>query len=190
VQDATGADLPQFVKDEFDAFLECGTLAHGSLRLRCAECGHDKLVAFSGKGRGFCPSCGARRMARTAANLVDPVTPHAPVQQWVLELPIPLRPCRPRGPAARPLARHGQSPVCSCPGSALANEPVQCDTAGRVVLKLKTPRRDGTTHLVLNPLEFMQRLAALVPRPRLHPPMTALRLSISAAVLPVRVDFG
>jgi hypothetical protein len=37
-----------------------------------------------------------------------------------------------------------------------------------VVLKLKTPWRDGTTHLVMSPLEFMQRLAALVPRPRLH----------------------
>ena len=35
-------------------------------------------------------------------------------------------------------------------------------------LKLKTPWRDGTTHLVMSPLEFMQRLAALVPRPRLH----------------------
>ncbi|MFZ4759951.1 MAG: transposase [Burkholderiaceae bacterium] len=35
-------------------------------------------------------------------------------------------------------------------------------------LELKTPWRDGTTHLVLSPLEFMQRLAALVPRPRLH----------------------
>jgi hypothetical protein len=28
--------------------------------------------------------------------------------------------------------------------------------------------RDGTTHLVMSPLEFMQRQAALVPRPRLH----------------------
>jgi hypothetical protein len=36
------------------------------------------------------------------------------------------------------------------------------------VLKLKTTWRDGTTHLVMSPLEFMQRLAALVPRPRLH----------------------
>jgi len=26
----------------------------------------------------------------------------------------------------------------------------------------------GTTHLIMSPLEFMQRLAALVPRPRLH----------------------
>jgi hypothetical protein len=37
-----------------------------------------------------------------------------------------------------------------------------------VVLKLKTPWRDGITHLVVSPLEFMQRQAALVPRPRLH----------------------
>ena len=51
---------------------------------------------------------------------------------------------------------------------ALANERVQCNGAGQVVLKLKTPWRDGTTHIVMSPLEFMQRLAALVPRPRLH----------------------
>ena len=37
---STGAALPQFVKDEFDAFLECGILAHGFLRLRCGDCGH------------------------------------------------------------------------------------------------------------------------------------------------------
>jgi hypothetical protein len=36
------------------------------------------------------------------------------------------------------------------------------------VLKLKSPTRDGTTHIVMQPQEFMQRLAALVPRPRLH----------------------
>ncbi|MGH8613534.1 MAG: hypothetical protein ACREYF_16335, partial [Gammaproteobacteria bacterium] len=33
---------------------------------------------------------------------------------------------------------------------------------------LKTPYREGTTHIVMSPLEFMQRLAALVPRPKLH----------------------
>ena len=52
-QAATSADLPQFVKDEFDAFLECGILAYGFLRLHCGDCGHDKLVAFSCKRRGF-----------------------------------------------------------------------------------------------------------------------------------------
>jgi hypothetical protein len=50
----------------------------------------------------------------------------------------------------------------------LSDERVQLNAAGQVELKLKTPWRDGTTHLVMSPLEFMQRLAALVPRPRLH----------------------
>jgi len=51
---------------------------------------------------------------------------------------------------------------------AMADARVQTNAAGQVVLKLKTPWRDGTTHLVRSPLEFMQRLAGLVPRPRLH----------------------
>ena len=36
------------------------------------------------------------------------------------------------------------------------------------MLQLKSAWRDGTTHIKMSPLEFMQRLAALVPRPRLH----------------------
>ena len=36
------------------------------------------------------------------------------------------------------------------------------------MLQLKSPWRDGTTHIVMSPLQFMQRLAALVPRPPLH----------------------
>lgn len=52
--------------------------------------------------------------------------------------------------------------------SAIANERLTLNSAGQVVLTLKTPYRDGTTHLVMSPLEFMQRLATLVPRPRLN----------------------
>ena len=47
--------LPEFVKDKFEVFLECGILAHGFLRVRCVDCAHEKLVAFSCKRRGFCP---------------------------------------------------------------------------------------------------------------------------------------
>src|SRR5437762_6919242 len=50
----------------------------------------------------------------------------------------------------------------------IANERLKCSRAGDVVLLLKSAFRDGTTHIVMSPLEFMQRLAALVPRPRLH----------------------
>jgi Transposase zinc-binding domain/Putative transposase len=91
VEAQTGSGLPAFVKDEVDAFLECGILANGFVRLRCAECAHEKLVAFFCKRRGFCPSCGARRMAQTAAHLVDQLIPRAPVRQWVLSFPIGLR---------------------------------------------------------------------------------------------------
>ena len=51
-----------------------------------ATSGYDRFVAFSCKGRGFCPSCGGRRMADTAAHLVDRVLPEVPVRQWVLSL--------------------------------------------------------------------------------------------------------
>jgi len=44
---------------------------------------------------------------------------------------------------------------------------VKRDGSGDVVLQLKSAWRDGTTHIKMLPLEFMQRLAALVPRPRL-----------------------
>jgi hypothetical protein len=51
---------------------------------------------------------------------------------------------------------------------AIANERLKRNRAGDVVLQLKTPYQDGTTHIVMSPLEFMQRLTALIPRPRLH----------------------
>ncbi|WP_090286970.1 transposase zinc-binding domain-containing protein [Nitrosomonas mobilis] len=53
--------LPDFVKDEFDVFLECGIMAHGFLRLRCTSCAHEKLVTFSCNRRKFCLLCGGRQ---------------------------------------------------------------------------------------------------------------------------------
>ena len=82
-----GSSLPGFVEGEFQRYLRCGVLAHGFARVRCASCHDELLVAFSCKGRGFCPSCGARRMHDTAAHLVTRVLPRVPVRQWVLSLP-------------------------------------------------------------------------------------------------------
>lgn len=48
-------------------------------------------MAFNCKRRGFCPSCGARRMAEGAALLVDEVFPQQPIRQWVLSFMYPLR---------------------------------------------------------------------------------------------------
>ena len=70
-----GEGPPGFVEQEFRAFLRCGWLAGGFARLRCTRCRTERLVAFSCKGRGFCPSCGGRRMVERAAHLVDHVLP-------------------------------------------------------------------------------------------------------------------
>ena len=42
------------------------------------------------------------------------------------------------------------------------------DSQGRVVYRHRQPLRDGSTHALLEPLGFIARLAALVPRPRLN----------------------
>jgi len=64
-----GPGLPDFVEQEFRDYLMCGVLAHGFARVRCDTCALERLVPFSCKGRGFCPSCGGRRMTERAARL-------------------------------------------------------------------------------------------------------------------------
>jgi ribosomal protein S27E len=91
VREGAGRPLPKYVQEEFAAYLKCGRLEHGFLRVRCEDCHTEKLVAFSCKRRGFCPSCGARRMTDSAALLADEVLPPKPLRQWVLSLPFALR---------------------------------------------------------------------------------------------------
>ena len=69
--------LPGFVKRELESYLECGLPCRGFAAIDCAdpECHARHLLAFSCKGRAFCPSCLGRRMAQTAANLIDHVVP-------------------------------------------------------------------------------------------------------------------
>ena len=51
---------------------------------------------------------------------------------------------------------------------AIANERLSTNDRGQVIYRFKQPFRDGSTHVVLEPLDFIARLAALVPRPRLN----------------------
>jgi hypothetical protein len=92
--------VPPFVEREFRKFLDCGILAQGFLRVHCDACGKDRLVAYSCKRRGFCPSCGGRRMADTAAHLVDRVFPEVPVRQWVVSVPFAFATVWPTTPAS------------------------------------------------------------------------------------------
>jgi len=84
-----GRGLPRFVERELYRYLQCGLLAFGFARVHCATCKRDDLVAFSCKGRGFCPSCDGRRMSAGAADLVDEVLPDVPVRvPWLQNEPL------------------------------------------------------------------------------------------------------
>ena len=89
---AIAVRIPKHARKELEAYLDCGLLCRGFARLRCQECGESRLVAFSCKGRGFCPSCMGRRMSATAANLIERVLPpQSGLRQWVLTFPFPWR---------------------------------------------------------------------------------------------------
>lgn len=83
--------MPEFVRNEFEAYLRCGIPAEGFARVHCRDCGYDHILPFSCKGRSWCPSCLGRRMNEGAAFLVDRVLGDTPMRHWVLSLPIPLR---------------------------------------------------------------------------------------------------
>ena len=82
--------LPTFVRDELEAFATCGDFEHGFLVAQCCRCGESLRVPFACKSRGICPSCMGRRMAETAALLVEHRLPAVPWRQWVLSFPGPL----------------------------------------------------------------------------------------------------
>ena len=74
-----------------DKFLACGILEHGFARIRCDACAHEYLLAFSCKGRYFCPSCHAKRLAIWAQWLDTTLLAPVPHRQVVLTIPKRLR---------------------------------------------------------------------------------------------------
>jgi hypothetical protein len=50
----------------------------------------------------------------------------------------------------------------------VADERIHLTSTGQVLLDLRHRWSDGTTHLVFDPLELLERLAALTPRPRIN----------------------
>ncbi len=119
--------------------------------------------------RGFCPSCGARRMADSAALLVDEVLPHQPMRQWVLSVPFPLRFLFASNPKAmtgalgtvyraisthlahkagfaKPMAQTGAVTLIQCFGGAL-NAHILCGAPHKMFRT--EPLRGGSHHLIL-----------------------------------------
>ncbi len=236
-----GAPVARFVEREVRAYLECGVLAHGFLRVHCDACGHDRLVAFSCKGRGFYAGPShrlgdfaalpppetedvARVLAGTARRILrllerrgvaeedDPLAGDDPLMAMLGAASIRSRiatgpevgePWRRLGDRVEPIeedeagvelratmpprrvrqggmslhadvavpARDRQRLERLCryvarPPLALGRLEALAD--GRLAYRLKTPWRDGTTHVVMERRELLERLAPLIPPPRVH----------------------
>ena len=50
------------VKEVVERYLDCGNPECGFARIRCPDCAEERLVMFSCRTRGFCPSCHAKRV--------------------------------------------------------------------------------------------------------------------------------
>ena len=68
---ASAREQGRFVERELRAFLACGILAHGFLRVRCQECGRERLVAYSCKKPRFSSrrACFVMKSVRIAARM-------------------------------------------------------------------------------------------------------------------------
>ena len=150
LQCAEAGGLPRCVERDFERYLECGVLARGFTRLACRLCGEERLVPFSCKSRGVCPSCNARRAHDTAIHLVEDVLPVAPYRQWTLSFPMRLRFL---------LARD----------SALMSEVLGVFVRALFCLQRKTARRLGVRKPFPGAVAFLQRFgSALHLTPHVH----------------------
>jgi hypothetical protein len=79
------------VRDLMEAFVRCGDAHFGFLRLKCLEptCSSktERIVPFSCKSRGLCPSCSQKRALLWAERMVDEVLPKVPCVQLLFTIP-------------------------------------------------------------------------------------------------------
>jgi endogenous inhibitor of DNA gyrase (YacG/DUF329 family) len=61
------------------------------LSVKCGECGHEFLLAFSCKGRHFCPSCHQKRVVEFGEWLCEEVLKAVPHRHFVFSIPKILR---------------------------------------------------------------------------------------------------
>ncbi len=70
-------------------YLECGDLHQGLARIKCSDCHHQYILAFSCRGRWFCPSCHNKKVVQIGHHLKETVLYqvshlHALVARWSL----------------------------------------------------------------------------------------------------------
>ncbi len=72
-------------------YLDCGILHNGFARVRCEDCGHEYLLAFSCKRRHFCPPCHQKRVVEFGEYLCEEILKAVPHRHFILSIPKILR---------------------------------------------------------------------------------------------------
>jgi len=84
--------LRPIIPEVVGKFLDCGTLEQGFARVRCDHCQHEYLLAFSCKGRWFCPSCHQKKVQLFGALLTETILFPVPHRHCTFGIPKMLRP--------------------------------------------------------------------------------------------------
>jgi ribosomal protein S27E len=79
------------VKEVVERYLDCGNPRCGFARLRCPDCAEERLVMFSCRTRGFCPSCHAKRVEAWGEWMRETLLLDVPHRQVVFTVPKRLR---------------------------------------------------------------------------------------------------
>ncbi len=79
------------VKEVVERYLDCGNPKCGFARIRCPDCGEERLLMFSCRTRGFCPSCHAKRLEEWGEWMRETLLLDVPHRQVVFTIPKRLR---------------------------------------------------------------------------------------------------
>ncbi len=80
-----------YVRQVIYRYLDCGILHNGFARVKCGDCGHEYLLAYSCKRRHFCPSCHQKRVVEFGEWLCEEVLKAVPHRHFVFSIPKILR---------------------------------------------------------------------------------------------------
>lgn len=171
-RETEGNPLPTRVIKEIRSYLRCGILQYGFVRTVCSSCDFERAVAFSCKGRGFCPSCAGRRSAEAVLHLIDHILPHAAYRQWVITFPHALRYWLARD---NKLVSRVNKIATACIGKHLANKAISNGVTTPLPGMITFIQHAGSAlsanlHLHILAIDGVYAApASLDARPRLHP---------------------
>ena len=83
--------LRPIIKEVVERYLDCGNPRCGFARIRCPDCGEERLLYFSCHSRGFCPSCHAKRLEEWGEWMREELLLDVPHRQVVFVIPKMLR---------------------------------------------------------------------------------------------------